>query len=141
MYRYFGIMVGHLKATVALLHVVGLTAGGHSAAWLGASTPDANRWVQAGIETTANVPGNYLYIEIGRDGGKNDSLWTWPTTPGHVARIRLFHHDTYWLVKVDGHESHRVWIPHGVTVTALEDLSARRMSSLATIDGRLIRGH
>jgi len=141
MYRYFGIKVGHLKATVALLHVIGLTAGGHSAAWLGASTPDASRWVQAGVATLAGTPGSFLYIEIGRDGGTNDSFWSWPTTPGHVAHVRLYHHDTYWLVTIDGHESHRVWIPHGVAVTTLEDLSSGPISSLALIDGRQVRGH
>src|SRR4051812_1436462 len=141
MYRYFGLLFGHLKATVALLHVAGLATGGHGAVWLGASDAQATRWVQAGIETTFGIPGDYLYVEIGRDGGQNDSIWTWPTIPSHVARVRLFHQGTYWRVRIDGHESHRVWLPNGIAIAALEDKSSSRMSSLATINGKQIRGH
>jgi len=140
-YRYFGILFGHLKASIALLSVTGLTAGGHGAVWLGASNPQATRWVQAGIETTAGDPGYYLYIEIGRDKGRNDSLWRWPTTQQHVAHVRLFHQGTYWRVLIDGHESHRVWLPHGLSIAALEDMAPGRIRSLAVINDKTVRGY
>ena len=140
MYRYFGILLGHIKASVALLSVVGLTTGGHGAVWLGASNPQTTHWVQAGVETTGGSdPGYYLYIEIG--GGSRASLTTWPTTPGHVAHVRLIHHGSYWKVRIDGHESLRIWLPNGSTTAVLEDMSPGPMSSVATINGKQVRGH
>jgi hypothetical protein len=83
-YRYYGLVFGKLKATLALLHVLGLLAGGHAAVWLGASNPGATRWVQAGIEADPGDIRPYAYIETRTQAGL--TLRRWPATWRHFSR-------------------------------------------------------
>lgn len=139
MYRYFGLLLGHAKATVALLQVSGLVAGAHSAVWLGASNPAATSWVQAGIETSYGDTRNYVYIEIGARG-RQVFIQEWPVGYYHIANVQVFNRGSYWRVKVGGHSSRWVWLQSGLTVTVLEDYSPGPVSSVALIGDKLVKG-
>lgn len=125
-YLYFGIERAVLRMVLKRGTVLAATAGitlvaatatgsGHVAAWMGASTPDARNWIQAGVEKTAGSPPNE-YIEIGR-GGVQRSIRLWPTTLGHRAKIRLWRSGSLWRIAIDSHVSKWTWLPR----TARED--------------------
>jgi hypothetical protein len=123
---YVGTLIGKTAATLGLL-----AASTHTAVWLGASTPDASRWIQAGLE--GDRP--YAYVEAGR-GGRQVSLREWPVAPGHLARVRLQRRGDRWRVLIDGRRSRWRTIPRAVPIATLETDGP----AAALIDGRLVRG-
>jgi hypothetical protein len=107
---YVGTILGKTVASLALL-----LSAGHTAVWLGASTPNAQRWIQAGLEGSRP----YAYVERGVNG-QQVSLREWPVPPGHVAHVRLVHRGNYYRVIIDGYKSRRMFIPHARKITTLE---------------------
>lgn len=136
-YRYFGVLIGKVKAVVALVSVILLPTHSHAAVWLGASSPNAHRWVQAGIEQQTGDAHPYAYIEIGRQG-RQVSLWEWPVSPSDHLRVRLFHRGSRWRVVIGGHSSRFVYVPHASTITTLETQGDLPVAVVAYIDGRLV---
>ena len=106
-------------AIVSLLSVTGVT--GHAAIWDGASNPQVTRWVQAGIELTPDVDNGQkmAYIEAAR--GDVPFLFTsWPASARE--RVHLVTRDGRYQVRIDGHSSPWVWIPHAKTMVVKEIL-------------------
>ena len=135
-YHYFGIVVGKAKAVIALVSVCCLTQHAHAAVWLGASTPDARTWVQAGIVQEDGDGRPYAYIEIGAHG-RQVSIGEWPARLGERLHVRLFHHDERWRVRIGRHTSRWVHVPHAQEITALETLGSGFPAG-AYIDGHLV---
>jgi hypothetical protein len=139
-YRYYGIVVGKLKALLALGAVSFSPAvpNAHAAVWLGASTRDARTWVQAGIEQAAWQRRPQAYIEIGR-GGAQVMLRTWPIKRDQRLTVQLVHRGSYWRVLIAGHYSPYVRVPRANVLTLLETYSPGRLAASAFIDGRRVR--
>ena len=135
-YRYFGLLVGKVKAVLALMSVT-LAPSSHAAVWLGASSPNAHTWVQAGVEQTYGDQQPYAYIEIGRRG-RQVSLREWPAGLNTHVHVRLVHRGARWRVLILGHRSRFVYVPHATTVTTLETHGDTPVSVVAYIDGRLV---
>lgn len=136
MYHYFGLVTGKLAATLALLHVALILPGSHAAAWLGASTPNAGDWIQAGIAIGHGGSSPAVYVERGHDHHQV-SLREWPVPWSHVSHVRLVHHGAYWRVIVDGYRSRWVKLARAVTFTTLETRNAGA-GNIALIDGRQV---
>jgi hypothetical protein len=123
---YFGTILGRLTATLGMI-----LAASHTAVWLGASTPDARAWVQAGLE--GSHP--YAYIELGRHGHQV-SFRQWVVPSSHLAHVRLRHHGHLWQVTINGHRSRWWWLRRADAITTLETDSP----AVAYIDGHIVKG-
>jgi hypothetical protein len=123
---YFGVLIGKKIATVAIV-----LAASHTAAWLGAQTPEARRWIQAGVE--GSHP--YAYVETGWAYHQR-SLRMWPVPKGYVAHVRLLRKGDRWRVVIGTYKSAWYRIPGAITVTTLETNGPAK----ALIDGRIVVG-
>lgn len=123
---YFGTILGKLTATLGMI-----AAAAHTAVWLGASTPDAHRWVQAGLEGSRP----WAYIEVGT-GSRQVSIREWPVAANHLAYVRLRHRGNRWQVVIDGRHSRWLCLRRGVAITTLETDGL----AAAFVDGRIIHG-
>jgi hypothetical protein len=128
-YSYFGVLVGKAKATLALLSAV--IATGHAAVWLGASSPDATRWTQAGIADVGSQ--RFAYVETNSPAGH--SLVTLPA-PARAA-VRVFSRGGRYRVTIAGHASRWVWVPHASLIACLELYGDSH--AVASINGRVVR--
>lgn len=124
--QYFGTIVGKTLATLGMI-----VASSHTAVWLGASTPNARTWVQAGLE--GGVP--YAYIETGRRGGEV-TLREWRVPSGHVAVVHLRHRGNWWRVLIDDRHSRWMRVRNAKAITTLETDGP----AVALIDGRIVSG-
>lgn len=132
-YSYFGLVIGKAKLALALLTVTALPSGSHVAVWLGASTPDARAWVQAGVEQTSGQTEPSVYIEEHAMNGRY-SLTLYPGTAG---RVRLQERFGRYRVTIGGHQSRWVWVPHATRIACMESMNGGR--GIGLIGHQLVR--
>lgn len=134
-YRYYGSKQGRLRSAVLTLDTA-QTVNGHAAVWLGASSYNITRWVQAGIAYTGGSEPS-LYIEYKRPD-EFPRIVMWPWRFGRAVRVWLESHSARWRVLIDGHLSRGILMVHPARISTLEIYGDA--SGAGVISGKAVKG-
>ena len=133
MYRYAGTHWA-CKLALSLSLLWAHAPNGHTAAWIGAQTPSASRWVQAGI---ADENGSvFLYVEWNRPKGYGINTFPWQLgkPEGAVLQRRGF----MWRAGIDSHWTPWLYFRSPARCSTLELFNGSH--GVALIDRRLAVG-
>ena len=132
MHTYAGV---HLlaKPLISLVMLSASTPSSAAAVWAGASTPNAHRWVQAGIASIGDQP--FLYAE---SNSAHYRLMLSPWTYGRPACIRVIRRGSRWRASVGSLRTPWLRLRNGIRMDALELIDGAHARAL--IGGRLVSG-
>lgn len=156
-YRYFGMVLGHVKSKVALISASMQEIADHAAVWTGVNQSDNKSWVQGGVlidwtnTTKPDHPSAYIEVMPLHQLGSPPvgyKLLQHPVKWGIPVQVKLTRSLTnrrMWTCKVTGVDrdgknftitSPKVNIPHPGVDSVLETLG--NVQAKALIDGRIV---
>jgi hypothetical protein len=136
-YRYYSIHWDtKLTISVDLISAQTTANNSHAAVWIGAQTPNAKQWVQAGVAFESGIGLPFAYIESNAGHGRLIKFSSLPWTMGSPIQVRLERRHGMWRAGVDG-----LWTPWrhltGVIRCSLLELMGSAHAT-ALIDGRTV---